>query len=333
MALRTIRAVAAVVVAIGLTIGAAAAYWSLHPYRGFASPAFIDIERGMSSRAIAAQLARAGVVRSTWSFLIVRALHPGATLQAGEYRFDSAENAWQVFEKIRRGEIYYEELTVPEGSNIFDIAGLLRNSDTVRPNDFLKAAANPASIRDLDPLAPSLEGYLFPSTYRLTRKTSGAQLCRIMTTEFRRQWSKLPGATAQNVHETVTLASLVEKETGVASERPLVAAVFFNRLQKGIPLQCDPTTVYAALLENRYFGVIHRSDLASRNPYNTYTHLGLPPGPITNPGIASLTAVLNPAKTSFLYFVAKADGSGGHQFSTTLGEHEKAVASYRRAHE
>jgi UPF0755 protein len=331
--MKLFRAAATLIVIAGVVLGGLAAYWSLHPYRGFSKPKFVDIERGMSSRAIGRQLAEAGIVRSPWSFLLVRALHPGAKLQAGEYRFSSAENAWQVFETIRRGQIYYEELTVPEGSNIFDIAALLRNSDTVSPDDFLKAAANPASIHDLDPAAPSLEGYLFPSTYRMTRKTSGAQLCRTMTAEFRRQWSKLPAATPQNVHDVVTLASLIEKETGVPSERPLVAAVFRNRLQKGIPLQCDPTTVYAALLENRYSGVIHRSDLGSANPYNTYTHLGLPPGPITNPGIASLAAALNPAKTSFLYFVAKADGSGGHQFSTTLGEHEKAVASYRRAHE
>lgn len=331
--MKLFRAAAALVVIAVVVLGGVGAYWSLRPYRGFSTPQFVEIDRGMSSRAIGRQLSRSGVVRSQWSFLLVRALHPGATLQAGEYRFSSAESPWQVFDTIRRGQIYYEELTIPEGSNIFDIAALLRNSNALRPEAFLKAAANPASIRDLDPAAPSLEGYLFPSTYRLTRKTSGAQLCRIMTTEFRRQWAKLPGATPQNVHDVVTMASLVEKETGVPSERPLVAAVFFNRLQKGIPLQCDPTTVYAARLEKRYSGVIHRSDLASLNPYNTYTHSGLPPGPIANPGIASLTAVLNPAKTSFLYFVAKADGSGGHQFSTTLGEHEKAVASYRRAHE
>jgi UPF0755 protein len=155
----------------------------------------------------------------------------------------------------------------------------------------------------------------------------------MMTAEFRKQWSALGVSHGEDTHTVVTLASLVEKETGIPSERPLVAAVFFNRLQKDIPLQCDPTTVYAALLENRYFGVIHKSDLASANPYNTYMHPGLPPGPITNPGIASIRAVLNPAKTSFLYFVAKADGSGTHQFSTTLDEHERAVASYRRAHE
>jgi peptidoglycan lytic transglycosylase G len=287
----------------------------------------------MSSRAIGRELAHQGVVRSEWSFFVVRLLHPTAKLQAGEYRFASAQTPWKVFDVIRRGQIFYEEFTIPEGSSIFDISGLLRTSDTIPPDEFLKAAGNPESIRDLDPLAPSLEGFLFPSTYRVTHKSTAAQLCRMMTNEFRKQWAMLAGGSSgTDVHRVVTLASLVEKETAVSQERPLVAAVFFNRLQKGIPLQCDPTTVYAALLENRYSGVIHKSDLANTNPYNTYAHPGLPPGPITNPGIASLKAVLQPANSSFLYFVAKPDGSGSHHFSASLDEHEKAVASYRKGH-
>jgi UPF0755 protein len=311
-----------------------AGYWYLGPYRGYRTEAFVEVERGMSSRDIARELAHQGVVRSRWAFLIVRMLHPRATLQAGEYRFGSDQTPWQVFEKIRRGETFYEDFTVPEGSNVFDIATLLAAIDTVRPEDFLKAAADPALIRDLDPRAPDLEGYLFPSTYRVTHKTTGEQLCRTMVTEFRKEWAALGGARqTRPAHEVVTLASLVEKETAVPMERPLVAAVFVNRLRIAMPLQCDPTTVYAALLENRYRGVLYRSDLASANPYNTYAHAGLPPGPIANPGIASLTAALHPAASDYLYFVAKADGSGSHQFSATLAEHERAVVAYRaRAH-
>jgi UPF0755 protein len=307
-----------------------AGYWYLGPYRGYRTEAFVEVERGMSSRDIARELAHQGVVRSRWAFLIVRMLHPRATLQAGEYRFGSDQTPWQVFEKIRRGETFYEDFTVPEGSNIFDIATLLAAIDTVRPDDFLKAAADPALIRDLDPRAPDLEGYLFPSTYRVTHKTTGEQLCRTMVTEFRKEWAALGGERqTRPAHEVVTLASLVEKETAVPMERPLVAAVFVNRLRMAMPLQCDPTTVYAALLENRYRGVLYRSDLASANPYNTYAHAGLPPGPIANPGIASLTAALHPAASDYLYFVAKADGSGSHQFSATLAEHERAVLEYR----
>lgn len=331
---RALFLVVLVLVILALAGVGIAAYWYLGPYRGYPTESFVEIEHGMSSARIARELAHAGVVRSRWAFLMVRVLHPRATLQAGEYRFGSDQTPWQVFEKIRRGETFYEDFTVPEGSNIFDIATLLAALDTVRPDDFLKAAADPALIRDLDPHSPNLEGYLFPSTYRVTHKTTGQQLCRTMVTEFRKEWAALGGdRQARPAHDVVTLASLVEKETAVPLERPLVAAVFMNRLRMAMPLQCDPTTVYAALLENRYRGVIYRSDLASANPYNTYAHPGLPPGPIANPGMASLTAALHPAATDYLYFVAKADGSGSHQFSSTESEHERAVLEYReRAH-
>jgi UPF0755 protein len=150
----------------------------------------------------------------------------------------------------------------------------------------------------------------------------------MMTAEFRKQWKKLAGASDQEVNHVVTLASLVEKETGVPEERTLVAGVFANRLRTGMRLDCDPTVIYAALIDNRYRGVIHRSDLDSHNPYNTYQNSGLPPGPIANPGAATLAAALEPAQTDFLYFVAKPAG-GGHVFSSTLAAHEKAVQSYR----
>ncbi len=320
--------VLAVVIAAGVT-----GYWYLGPYKGFSAETFVEIDHGMSSRAIAQELANHGVVRSWLSFMFVRVVHPATTLQAGEYRFGSQQTPWQVFDKIRRGEVFYEDFTVPEGSNIFDIANLLRNSDTVRADDFLKAAADPSGVRDLDPLAPSLEGYLFPSTYRVTHKTTANQLCHAMIAEFRKQWQTASGATeGSDLHNIVTLASLVEKESAVPAERPLIAGVFRNRLRQDIPLQCDPTTIYAALLQSRYRGTIHKSDLASASPYNTYTHPGLPPGPICNPSLASLKAALQPATTDYLYFVAKADGSGAHHFSATLDEHQRAVAEYRKAH-
>ena len=315
---------------LAVAVAAISTYQYLGPYRGHAGEEFVEVERGMSSREIARLLSEKGVVRSPWAFLAVRAVHPRATLQAGEYRFDAAQTPWRVFDTIRRGEIFYEQFTVPEGSNLFDIAALLQQSDTVSPDAFLKAAADPQSIRDLDPLAPNLEGYLFPSTYRVTHKTTARQLCQMMTGEFRKQWAAIGGrARKADTHRIVTLASLVEKESAVPSERPLVAAVFVNRIEHGTPLQCDPTTIYAALLENRYHGVIHRSDLASTNAYNTYTHSGLPPGPIANPGLTSLQASLHPAQTDYLYFVAKPDGSGSHHFSATLQEHEKAVLAFR----
>jgi UPF0755 protein len=318
-------------IVVVLVIAALFSYWYLGPYGNFRTQTFIEIEHGMSSRAIAQTLESHGVVRSRWAFLAVRLLHPRAGLQAGEYRFGAEQTPFQIFDKLHRGEIFYEELTIPEGSNIFDIAGLLKNSDTVSAQAFLSAAADTSSIHDLDPQAPSLEGYLFPSTYRVTHKTTASQLCRIMTEEFRKQWKLLGGdKQGTRIHDIVTLASLVEKEAAASGERPQVASVFFNRLRLSMPLQCDPTTVYAALLENRYRGTIYRSDLTSVSPYNTYTHSGLPPGPIANPGVMSLKAALYPATTNYLYFVARPNGAGSTVFSSSLAEHEKAVLEYRK---
>jgi len=191
-------------------------------------------------------------------------------ITGGEYRFDENQTAWAIFNKISRGEIYFELFTVPEGSNTFDIASLLEHAPIaagIHPVEFLKAAADATAIRDLDPGAPSLEGYLFPSTYRITHATTAAQLCHMMTSEFRKEWQTIAGpGPRQDVHRLVTLASLVEKESAQPKERPMVAGVFLNRLRLQMPLQCDPTTTYAALLENRYRGVIGKSDLASTNP-------------------------------------------------------------------
>jgi UPF0755 protein len=306
---------------------AAGFYWLNRPVT-LAESEFVEISRGTPTRGIARQLAQQGVIGSPWALLAVRALNPGAHLQAGEYEFSGNVTPWEVFDKIRRGEVFFEEVTVPEGSNIFDIGTLLDNTDSITSSEFLSAAKDPSLVRDLDPAAPSLEGYLFPSTYRVTHSTTAQELCRMMTLEFRRQWKRLHGSDA---HRAVTLASMVEKETAIPQERPLVAGVFDNRLRLNMPLQCDPTTVYAALIENRYRGTIYKSDLASVNRYNTYAHAGLPPGPIANPGAQALKAALEPARTEALYFVAKGDGSGSHRFSVTLAEHEAAVTQYRRS--
>ena len=234
-----------------------------------------------------------------------------------------------VFDRVRRGDVFYYELVVPEGRNMFDIAAAADRLGVFSAEQFLEAARNPALIRDLDPQAPTLEGYLFPNTYRLGRATTPEQLCLTMTGKFREVWRTL-GADA-SVHRTVTLASLVEKEGKLPDERPVIAAVFARRLAIGMKLDCDPTTIYAALVAGNYRGAIHKSDLASGDPYNTYQHAGLPPGPIANPGLASIAAVLHPAATDYLYFVARADGSGGHNFSASLAAQQANVVKYRRA--
>lgn len=318
-----IGAAAAVVVLAG-GVAASLALTRTAPAR----EVFVEIERGAPATAIAARLAEQGVIRYGWQFLGVRALRWNARVQAGEYRFSGPATPWAVFERLVHGDVHYYELRVPEGANQFDIAAAVEKLGVVPKAEFLKAAADPASIRDLDPRARNLEGYLFPSTYRLTRRTTAAQLCRMMTGEFRRHWKQVRAE--QPVRELVTLASLVEKETGVAAERPLIASVYRNRLDKAMLLQCDPTVIYAALLEGRYKGAVYKSDLASEHPFNTYRHAGLPPGPIANPGLAALKAAAQPAITDYLYFVAQPGGSGAHTFTKVFQDHLKAVFAYRR---
>ena len=320
---------AAIVVA-AIAAAAVLAAWLHWPYRGFTeNEVFVEIPHGAGTLSIGRQLASAGVLRFGWQLALARLANPHAPLQAGEYRFAGPASPVDIFHRLARGDVYYQQLTIPEGANIFDIAALVDRLGVVSAARFLAAASNPELIRDLDPKAPTLEGYLFPSTYRIGRHVTGRELCRMMTAQFRREWRALAPPPDADLHKVVTLASLVEKETANPEERPLVAGVFGNRLEKGMLLDCDPTTIYAALLDERYRGVIHRSDLASHNAYNTYTHAGLPPGPIANPGVASLKAALAPAKTDYLYFVAKPDG-GGHHFSRTIEEHNRRVREYRR---
>lgn len=310
---------------------AAFALYSLYsPYRGFEGDRFLDFPKGSGTVAIGQKLEDEGVVRYAWQFWLARAIHPRAKVQAGEYRFDRAASVAEVFNRLARGDVYYFSFTVPEGSNMFDIARLAESEGVMPAQDFLRAAADASPIRDLAPRAKTLEGFLFPSTYRLTHATTPTALIQMMTGQFRKEWKRLSAGKNADLEKTVTLASLVEKETGNPTERPLVASVFENRLRIGMPLDCDPTVIYAALLENRYRGEIHRSDLDRKHPYNTYQHAGLPPGPIANPGESSLAAALKPAETNYLYFVAKPDG-GGHVFTSNLAAHGKAVKSYRNA--
>ncbi|HXM40386.1 MAG TPA: endolytic transglycosylase MltG [Bryobacteraceae bacterium] len=298
------------------------------PYAGFNREAFVDLPKGTGARQMATLLGNSGVIRHSWTFLAARALRRGATLQAGEYRFTQPASVLEIFDRIERGDIFYYDLVVPEGKNMFDIAAAAERLGIFSAERFLEAARNPAAIRDLDPQAPTLEGYLFPNSYRLNRSTTPEQLCLAMTGKFREVWLGL--RTDASVHRIVTLASLVEKEGKLPNERPIIASVFTRRLSIGMKLDCDPTTIYAALLAGNYRGAIHKSDLASGDPYNTYQHAGLPPGPIANPGAASIAAVLHPADTDYLYFVARADGSGGHNFSANLAAHAANVVKYRR---
>jgi UPF0755 protein len=325
--MKAIRA-AGTLVFLAAFAGGFAVYRLDSPYQGFGTETFVDVPRGTSTGDIAGMLADAGVVRSRWDFLLARLAGRGRKLQAGEYRFDRAAAPEEVYSRMARGDVFFYELVVPEGRNMFDIAVSVEKLGLFPADQFLAAARDPRAIHDLDSSAPTLEGYLFPNTYHVGRHTTPEQLCRQMTSKFREVWRGL-GVQA-DVHNVVTLASLIEKEDKLESERPLIAAVFTNRLRIGMKLDCDPTTIYAALLHDRYRGTIYQSDLSRDDPYNTYRSAGLPPGPIANPGVASIEAALHPADSSALYFVLRPDGSGGHQFSNDLASHQQATTKYRR---
>lgn len=290
---------------------------------------FVDLAPGMKSRQIASVLASQGIIRSQYAFDLWRIIH-GGTLQAGEYRFAQQASLIEVYDRIERGDICFRIVTIPEGYNLFDIAAAIEAAQLGSKQDFLAAATKDVNlIADLDPKAKSLEGYLFPDTYRFQKNQTPDQMLAAMVKEFRNAAPAI-GLT-KNYHYVVTLASLVEKETPVAGDRPLVASVFENRLAKGMPLMTDPTVIYAARLENRYRGGIYESDLRAESSYNTYLHSGLPPGPICSPGLAALQAAAHPAKTDYLYFVANAEQPGHSRFARTLADHERNVQAYRKA--
>ena len=288
---------------------------------------FVEFKTGSSVRTIATELKSAGVIRSRSAFLLLH-LYRRGSLKAGEYLFDHPDTMSHVYGRIAHGDTYARVLVVPEGYNIFDIAAAVEKAGIDSQQNFLEQArTQKALIRDLDPDAPSLEGYLFPDTYRVPRKEKSPDLVAAMVKRFH-QAAQSIGLTS-DVHRMVTMASIVEKETAVPDERPMVAGVFYNRLTQHMALDTDPSVIYAALLADRYTGTIYASDLQYTSPYNTYRHQGLPPGPISNPGKSALQAAMNPAHTDFLYFVS--DNQGHHRFAKTLEEHQRNVAEYRRA--
>ena len=283
---------------------------------------------GYSTRRIARELKSAGVIRSADAFVLWHAFHRRPSLKAGEYLFDHDATAIQVHNRLARGDVYVHTVVIPEGFNMFDIARAIQDAGLGPAPDFLQVAtADTALIADLAPQATSLEGYLFPNTYEFTRTQSMRDMAAEMVKQFRQVATQI--GLSQDTQKTVTLASIIEKETAVAEERPEVASVYANRLASHIPLQADPSVIYAELLRGAYGGALHHDDMQFDSAYNTYRHAGLPPGPIANPGKSSLQAAMQPAPTQFYYFVS--DGNGHHHFSSTLEEHNRNVAALRRA--
>ncbi len=310
------------------------------PFKGYsAAEQFVEITPGSSTRVIGQSLIEAGVIRNdpTYRAALWRT-GAARALKAGTYRFDAPMTAVDVIRKIEKGDTWVRRLTFPEGLNMTEMARIFEQQHFGPASSFLEAARDPQPIANVDPDARDLEGYLFPETYSLPPKATASRLVHLMVdrfeqlfTEDMRQSAEARGMTTR---QAVTLASIVEKETARGEERSIVAAVYLNRLQARMPLQCDPTVIYALEKAGRYNGNITRADLDIDSPYNTYRYPGLPPGPIASPGLPSLKAAVAPADVGFLYFVSRNDGS--HVFARTLDEHNANVRKFQieyfRAH-
>jgi UPF0755 protein len=292
-----------------------------------AAQTFVLLHPGYSTRRIAAELKAAGVIRSTMAFIVWHRLHHKHSLKAGEYLFDKTATSVDIHERLVRGDVFVHTVVIPEGFNMFEVAHAIEDAGLGSSQDFLKVVESQTGlIADLAPEAITLEGYLFPNTYEFTRTQSMEEMAAAMVRQFR-QVAREIGLTA-DVQKTVTLASIIEKETAAPAERPMVASVYYNRLAKNIALQADPSVIYAEMLQGAYTGALHHQDMRFPSDYNTYVHGGLPPGPIGNPGKVSLEAALHPADTPYLYFVS--DGNSHHRFARSLEEHNRNVAAYRK---
>jgi len=346
-----VRKLFGLLIIVVLAVGGWLAWVALIPVEP-APQTFVMLRPGYSTRHIAAALKSAGVIRSERAFILWHYLYHRRSLKAGEYLFEKPASLIDIEKRLQRGDVYYRTVVVPEGFTMFDIARAVEAAGLGSAEDFLKVAQSDiALVADIAPGAPSLEGYLFPETYEFSRMMSMQEMADAMAKQFRQVAAQIglaqpypsekPGGKPQtlaylipdpnesSVPHIVTMASIIEKETSVAEERPLVASVYYNRLQKNIALDADPSIIYAELLTGAYQGALHHADMQFPSRYNTYKHAGLPPGPIANPGKSSLEAAMHPAQTDYYYFVA--DAQGHHRFARTIEEHNKNVAAYRRA--
>jgi UPF0755 protein len=326
----TVVVVALLVAAVGL--------WGrqriVTPYKAFeGAEVFVDLPPGTSVSGIADRLAAAGVIPDAFTFrLAARWSGADRRLKAGEYRFASAATPREVIARLVAGDVFTRSVTFPEGLTIVEMSEIFERSTLGSASDFVLAASETALAEPFDPQARSLEGFLFPDTYMLPRGTDADATVRAMVARFGHAFDgELRAAAAarrMTPRQVLTLASLIEKETGKADERTLVSAVYHNRLRLGMPLQCDPTVIYALMLARRWNGNLRRVDLEMDSPYNTYVTRGLPPGPIASPGLASLHAAVHPADVKYLYFVSRNDGS--HVFANTLSEHNRNVNTFQK---
>ena len=299
-------------------------------------PVRVNIEPGTTLKQALKVLESKGVVQHPLLIeILFRWYHTESDLKAGLYEFKGQLSSWDIYDLLIHGQVLTRTITVAEGWDRWDLAQYLEKEQISSADKVLELYNAPdllQMIHDLDPEATDLEGYLFPSTYRLREPVNLRNVFRKMIHTFRKHWngrrSQRARELGKSVREIVTLASLIEKETAIPEERPLVASVFWNRLRRAMRLECDPTVIYAWRLMGRNPIPLTRQDLQVDSPYNTYRYVGLPPGPIANPGLPAIDAALYPARTKYYYFVA--DGRGGHRFSANYREHLKNIRNYHR---
>ncbi len=309
--------------------------WDLSRYAGSpvnpeaGEPRHVKIPPGAGFNEAAGIIEEAGLVESPVRFKILATLRKATTsIKAGEYRLSAKMTPDQIIKQLCQGRVFLHRVTIAEGLNLYQVAQNMEEAGLCSRADFIREATDPKTAEKMGIAAQSLEGYLFPETYYFEKPVTGQKIIQTMTNRFKnvfdQEWKNRAEKMGFSVHEIVTLASIIEKETGNAEERETVASVFHNRIKKNMRLDSDPTVIYG--IEN-FDGNLTRKHLRTPTPYNTYTRKGLPPGPIANPGRASLKAALYPADTPYLYFVA--DSQTSHYFSTTLEEHNRAVRKYQ----
>lgn len=329
------RLVLLLVVVLGLLAAGAAVWVSQRvsqPYAGFTGEQFVEIPSGESTIGIGRRLVAAGVLRDELTFRLAMRWHGrGRSLKAGEYRFTGPQSPAAVIDTLARGDVYLVPVTFPEGLTAEEMGKLFAQTGRGTAEEFVTAASDPAPIKAIDPEADTLEGYLFPDTYHLPRTAGADDLVQRMVRRFKSVFDedlqKRARATGLTVRQLMSLAALVEKETARGEERPIVSAVYHNRVRIGMPMQADPTVIYALKRAGRWNGNITKADLQFDSPYNTYRYPGLPPGPIASPGKAAIEAAIAPAQVDYLYFVSRNDGS--HAFASTLPEHNRNVQKWQ----
>jgi len=303
-----------------------------HPKSPLPSRTLFEVEKGSSASRIAQKLKKEKVIKNKWIFLTAYKLfYSHEKLIAGEYEFSPPLSIRNILIKIIGGDILLHPVTIPEGFTLAEITDFLSQKYFMNKKEILCYVNDTQLISSMDPEAQDLEGYLFPETYHIPKNTIEKELIKMMVNQFKKtfndKWKKRAEEIGMTIREVITLASLIEEETSVPKEKPVISSVFHNRLRLGMKLDCDPTIIYALKKKGEFQGKLRNKDLKLNSPYNTYLYNGLPPSPISNPGKESIKAALFPSETDYLYFVSKNDGT--HKFSSTFKDHQKAVIKYQ----